>query len=273
MPLYLEDISKNVPRYKTTNYAILYKNRNDLFKIFRDYEYANLEIIEYLHNLYDFVKKNNILPKDLIYYSDVIYGDVICGYKEEFINGYTFLEALKKPVLFERKVQAINHISLALQDINQYIIVGDINLQNLLISKEKNDKNGYIIDFDFSKKRNEDYITLAAYYVKINNNRITDNLNTDKVKIFISFLSLLYGYNFEEIVGSYKCTDTLEVILEKLENLKNNGILFEYANYLKNQFDKNLPVDEYFFIPENYSIEKEIEVGRNKIRQRKKQTD
>lgn len=260
MPLCAKDISERFSRFKTTNYAILFKNGNDLFKIFRDYEWQNLDMIEYLHGLYNFVSKNNILPKDLIYY-----GDVIAGYQEEFINGYTFLEALKKPVLFERKEQAINHISLALQDINQYIVVGDINLQNLLIPKDRNDKNGYIIDFDFAKEINDDSINLTAYYVKINNNRITDNLNTDKVKIFISFLSLLYGYNFEEIVSSYKCTDTLDVILEKLESFKNNGVLINYANYLNHCLKNGLPIEEYFFIPDNYNLEKEIKRGRRLI--------
>lgn len=257
MPLYLEDISKNVPRYKTTDHAVLYKEGNDLFKIFKDYEWQDLDIIEYLHGLFDFVSKSNLLPKDLIYY-----GDVIAGYQEEFINGYTFLEALKKPILFERKKQAINNISLALQDINQYIIVGDINLENLLISKDRNDKNGYIIDFDFAKEISDDSTNLTAYNIKVNSNRIIDNLNTDKVKIFISFLSLLYRYNFEEIVSSYKCKDTLEVILEKLESFKNNGLLINYANYLNQCLKKGLPIEEYFFIPENYNLEKEIQRRR-----------
>lgn len=266
MPLYLNDISENAQTYKITNFACLYKKGPELFKVFRDYEYADLEMIEYLTTLNGHVLENNIIPKELIFY-----GDTICGYKQDFINSYTFESALRKKISIEEKALIINSLSDALQDINQFIIVNDINLSNLLIPKNKSDQKGYMIDFDLAKKINESSCCcLSCYKIKtLNAGSLEENLNTDKIKMFISFLSLLYGFNFEEMVGSYKCKSTLDAILEKLECLKNNGMLMEYANYLKNQFDKNLPIDEYFFIPENYNLEKEIEVGRRLIRKKK----
>lgn len=259
-----DEVIKNSHKYKTTNYSTLYKNGKDLFKIFSDYEWQNLEMIEYLNGLYDFVSKNNVLPKELIYY-----GDVITGYSENFINGFTFEKAVKKFIPFEKKIETINSISLALQDINQHLIVGDINLQNLMVSKDRDDKNGYIIDFDFAKEINNNALSLVFYKIKHNNESLTESLNTDKIKIFISFLSLLYGYNFEKLVSSTKA-NTLDIILENLENLKNNGLLFQYATYLNSCLNNNLPIEEYFFIPSNYNLENEINVRKKFIKMKNK---
>lgn len=263
MSLTKDYVYKNGKLYKISAFSTLYKNGDRLYKLFDKVFGIDLESLEYKQSLYDFVSPTIILPKDLI-----IDNEKTCGYEQKYISSYSLGKCIYKNIPFERKRDIINSLSNSLKEINQFLIVGDINLENILIPRNKLDNKGYLIDFDFAKKINAEHINLTAYNVKVSSDHIIDNLNTDKVKIFISFLSLLYGYNFEEIVWGYKCKDTLEVILEKLESFKNNGLLINYANYLNQCLKKGLPIEEYFHIPINYNLEKEIEIGRKLIKKR-----
>lgn len=260
MTLQRDEVIKQSHIFKISGFSTFYKRKNELIKIFDNYKCQNLELIEYLVSLYGNVPKNNVLPKELIFHDDII-----AGYSEDYIKGFTFLDALRKTIPFEKKIDIINSTSHALHDINQFIIIGDINLENLLVSKNRYDKNGYIIDFDFAKKLNKDEMSYTFYKIKNNNENINENLNTDKIKMFISFLSLLYNYNFENLISNCNGVSTLDVIIQKLEEIKNNGMLTEYAKYLKEQLDNNGDI-EYFFVPLNNNLEKEIESGRRLIK-------
>lgn len=261
MPLTKEYVYKNAKLYKISAFSTLYKNGDKLYKLFDKVFGLDLESMEYKQSLYDSVSPTIILPKDLI-----IDNEKICGYEQKYIRSYSLKKCIYKNIPFERKRDIINSLSNALKEINQFLIVGDINLDNILIPRNKLDNKGYLIDFDFSKKLDSINITPSLYLIKdCQNQTINDNLNTDKIKLFICILSFLYGYNFEYDVNHYASIPTLYYILGELESLGNNEIIMEYTEYLCKCIEDKSPIEEYFNVPINYNLEKEIKLGRRLI--------
>lgn len=264
MSLTKDYVYKNAKLYKTSTFSTLYKNGDRLYKLFDKVFGIDLESIEYKQSLYDFVSPTIILPKDLI-----IDNEKTCGYEQKYLWSYSLEKCIYKNIPFERKRDIINSLSNALKEINQFLIVGDINLENILIPRNKLDNKGYLIDFDFSKKLDSSRITSSLYLIKdCQSQTINDSLNTDKIKLFICILSFLYGYNFEYDVAHYTSIPTLHYILGELESLENNGIIMEYTEYLCKCIENKSPIEEYFHIPINYNLEKEIEIGRKLIKKR-----
>ncbi|MBQ9834203.1 MAG: hypothetical protein IJO33_03325 [Bacilli bacterium] len=123
-----------------------------------------------------------------------------------------------------------------------------------------------MIDLDFAKRLNSNILMRSNYNIRGKHSLIANyDTNTDIIKMFISTLSFLYKYNFEELVSEPQFP-TLDIILDMLQKLENNGILMSYCKYLKDYYDKGLLIDQYLEIPSNYNIEKEINHGISRLR-------
>lgn len=265
MPIQKEYVYKNAKPYKSSTFSTLYKKKDRLFKLFDNVLGIDLESLKYKQSLYNQVSPTIILPKDFI-----MDKEKICGYEQKYIWSYTLENAIYKDIPFERKKDIINSLSNSLKEINKFLIVGDINLENILIPRNKLDNNGYLIDFDFAKKFDSPRIIPTFLTIKDSNNQtMNDNLDTDKIRLFICIISFLYGFNFEYNVNHFGAIPTLYYILGELESLDNNGLIMEYAEYLCKCIDHKEPIEEYFYIPTNHNIENELKFGTDLIRKRK----
>lgn len=268
MSISLKYVKKNAHKYKKTSNSMLYKKDDQLYKVFEKMSFrdATTKQIEYNHMLRNEVSPTIVLPTDIIRETDGYYDYSVAGYVQPFIPSYTFQTCLKKNIPIEKKLLIVNSLFKSLEEINHYLVVGDINLENLLFPKEKTDDNGYMIDLDFAQKLNSNILMRTNYNIRGNHSCIDKyTTNNDIIKMFISALSFLYKYNFEELVLEPQFP-TLDIILDMLKKLENNGILMSYCKYLKEYYDSGLIIDQYLEIPPNYNIEKEIEHGKNRLR-------
>lgn len=271
MSISLEYVKKNARKYKLTSNSVLYKKDNQLYKVFKkiDFKDTTSKQIEYNHMLRNEVSPTIVLPTDIIRETDKYYDYTVVGYEQPYITSYTFQSSLKKNIPIEKKQLIVNSLFKSLEEINHFLVVGDINLENLLFPKDKTDNNGYMIDLDFAKRLNSNIIMRSNYNIRGQHNLIANyDTNTDIIKMFISTLSFLYKYNFEELVLEPQFP-TLDIILDMLQKLENNGILISYCKYIKDYYDKNLIIDQYLEIPASYSIEKEINHGIDRLRKLK----
>ena len=218
MSIPLNYVKKNAHRYKRTNNSILYKKDDQLYKVFQkiNFKDAASKQIEYNHMLRNEVSRTIVLPTDIIRETDDYYDYSVAGYKQPYIPSYTFQACLKKNILLDKKELIVNSLFKSLEEINQYLVVGDINLENLLFPKDKNDNDGYMIDLDFFKRLNSNIIIRSNYNIRGQYSLIADyDTNTDIIKMFISTLSFFYKYNFEELVLEPQFP-TLDIILRNL---------------------------------------------------------
>lgn len=159
---------------------------------------VDLELVE--RNI-NFINQNNCFnPKILdIYYDED--GNFI-GYSQEYINNAkTFLDGLSdRELSFEKKYKYICEIFDSLKKLHRLgAHIGDIHSRNLIYD----DEHAYIVDFDDIRFSQEDNLPLSEYYYiqySSNYNYEESSMFTDNIKATISALSLLYGFDFEEIV-------------------------------------------------------------------------
>lgn len=122
------------------------------------------------------------------------------GYSQKLIKSpKTFNDGINDDeISFEQKYRFICDVFKHLRYLHSNgCFIGDIHLRNLLYDG----KNGYIIDLDDIRFSKEDNLPLSEYYYITNGDEVIDSSKfTDNMKATISALSLLYGFDFEEIV-------------------------------------------------------------------------
>lgn len=122
------------------------------------------------------------------------------GYSQKLVKeAKTFKDGLTdEEISFEQKYKFICDIFRHLRNLhNSGCFIGDIHLRNLLYDGE----NGYIIDLDDIRFSAEDNLPLSEYYyINYEGDVEESSIFTDNIKTTISALSLLYGFDFEEIV-------------------------------------------------------------------------
>lgn len=138
----------------------------------------------------------------------------IYGYEMEYLKDYhTLLAFIKDPkfhLSFEQKRELLFQIYADLKIINKSFVVGDINLQNILL--DKNGK-GKVIDWENGYPLQSTLTSLSLYSIK----GLTD-LQQDAVKMFITSLSLLYKTDFERLFSEYDLSQMYEfAVYNKLD--------------------------------------------------------
>lgn len=185
---FADKLSVNVEFY------VDYDNKK-FYKVYKDT--TDLDLVE--RNIRFLYEHQVGSPKIL----ELLYDDGhFVGYVQEYIaDSKTFFEGEDdKDITFEKKYKYIMDIFQELRRVHQYgAFVGDIHSKNLLY----NDDGGYLIDLDDIRFSKEDNQPLTEYYYihrTINDDYDETSKNTDNIKATIAALSLLYGFDFEDVV-------------------------------------------------------------------------
>ena len=126
----------------------------------------------------------------------------IYGYEMEYLKDYeplkTFIGNLPKDenISFLKKKIALLNLLKCLRQINERYIIGDINLNNIMINKQGDIK---IIDWENGMPKDTQLPILSYFNPLYLSNTATQ---ADSMKMFICALSLLYETNLED-----KCLD------------------------------------------------------------------
>ena len=255
----IDYVKKETSRFKRTNTATLYKDKNDLYKIIERNTWFYKSIISnilYNYSIHEEVNPQIILPNGLVTDN---YGTEIRGYKCNYVKGQD-LSNLAKNLSFEEKIKLLNNLTELLKEINNYLVVGDVNLDNCMYDK---DLNAYLIDFDLSTKLDEEP-SLMSYYTFTTDKRkdIKSSLSTDKVKMAIIIASVLYSYNFEDCFVYKNPYSNWDKFLQ----YTNNSYFKDYFKTAFHNFNKGTEVSDYLFLPTDSSFEKLIAEDKKQIR-------
>lgn len=171
-------------------------------------DYENEEFIKIYKSNFskDLVERNINFLKGLPFLTPKIissFYDENCnfiGYSQKLIkSAKTFNDGINDDeISFEQKYRFICDVFKHLRYLHSNgCFIGDIHLRNLLYDE----KNGYIVDLDDIRFSKEDNLPLSEYYYITDGDEvIVSSKFTDNMKATISALSLLYGFDFEEIV-------------------------------------------------------------------------
>ena len=136
----------------------------------------------------------------------------IYGYEMPFLEGYsTFWQLINMPdrvfqskLPFKDKKEILSRVHQTLKSLNKDFIVGDINLRNLMLSK---DGTPMIIDWENGAPKNSNLPLLVSYQTGISRTELQE----DAIKAFVASISLLYGIDFEKFVFSNSFYDLLTI--------------------------------------------------------------
>lgn len=114
-------------------------------------------------------------------------------------NAKTLLSLYKEDLPYEKKVEYCKQLFDALQFLHQYIVVGDIHYQNILIS----DDNAYLVDLDDSKKPQWLHYPINCFYYINSLEKYGSSKYTDVVKLYIECLSFILRIPFSSYIFRY----------------------------------------------------------------------
>ena len=233
--------------------AWFYKYGKSLYKIYKNYVSERLEAqVLYNRLIKEDVNENIILPTELLYNQK----HYLTGYKMNFVNGTILSEEIKKAKMsFEDKIFLINEFFSLLEQVHDYLVVGDVRNSNLMVGK---DKQAYMIDFDFAKKADSSATPLCRYHICHNDEYLNDR-NEDVIKLYISALSLLYNYNVEHAFANIEEIDALEMFVPL------SGFLKDYYHYILDCVYKHKNIDNYLKIPFDSCVEGEVNSKKARI--------
>ncbi len=195
----------------TNSSANLYLIDGLLYKVF----YDNAFIVEKMRNLTFLIKEKPIKPNAI----DLLESDgELVGYIQEFIPcAKTFKEGIDDSN-YELKYKAVLDVFKSIKKIHSLgYVIGDVHSKNFIYNYD----GGYLIDLDEIRIPEEDDWKFRDYYLVKKNNR-TPNIKkesfyTDNVKATISSLSLLLGFDLEEVVRD-ESLETLKIYIDWLIN-------------------------------------------------------
>ncbi len=181
----------------SSNGGKLYLEDGILYKFYED----NRSFIEEKERNVLFFKKHPLFsPKIGITFYE---GDYFLGFSQEFIpNSRTFKDAIGDESINDSiKRNAVSGVFRKMRMLHEYgVFVGDMHSRNIIF----NENDGYIIDLDEVKfKGVDDFKFQELYQIQVDGEspRIkVASEYTDNVKATVSALSLLYGFDFEELV-------------------------------------------------------------------------
>lgn len=229
-----QDLQKN---YQCFNHCLFHSDHGTIYKN------AHLspncpshlgERVVFVSNLE--CKEGYTYPLSALYDQGKIY-----GYEMPYLEKYqTFEQLVAVPNMimnsclsFEDKKAILLRLHQCLKNINREYIVGDIRLNNLMISKKG---DAQIIDWENGSPRNQNFDIYALYTVFGPYNTLLD----DAVKMFISTISLLYNINFEELVINESFYVLMDISFDDPIKEYINTILGESLSGLVIYFDEYL---------------------------------
>lgn len=135
---------------------------------------------------------NSGQPIDKLFVDDEISG-VVMHY---FDKSVSFRDAYSFPL--DLKIRACLDIDNQLKTLHKYgVCFNDVHIDNFLIDEE----SGHLVDFESVTFLDEDY-SLVRYYLRYDEEKGFDvSKNGDNYKALISYFSLIYGIDIEELFG------------------------------------------------------------------------
>ncbi len=211
----------------------LYLNASEdvLYKIYTNSDTFDLDIVE--RNI-KFLKEHNLFRPRVI---DILYDEngFFIGYSQEYIrDAKTFVDGISDENLtMERKFEIIYNVFRSIRKIHSYCgWIGDVHSRNLLYT----DEGGFLIDLDDLRFDRDDNMPLSElYYVyeDYDSSYLESSPRTDNIKATLSALSVLYGFEFEDIIYD----KSLHEIMTYLSYFTDDDELLE--DFKKIFFDKD----------------------------------
>lgn len=155
------------------------------------------KMVTYLKNIPD--HENIIKP---IEHGEILYPeDLDIEYKTLYRMKYlkeakTLLSLYNEKIPYEKKIEYGKQLFQALQFLHQYIVIGDIHFQNILISQDK----AYLTDLDNSKKVGSIFQPIYCYYYVNFFEKYGNSKYTDVLKLYIELLSFILGLPLSESI-------------------------------------------------------------------------
>ena len=255
----LNNIIKETSKYKKTHSATFYKDKNDIYKVIERNCLLYKDIIshiKYNNSIHNEVNNKIILPEELIIDSNYD----IRGYKCPFIKGIN-LEKLAKDLDTKEKIIILNKLTDLLKEINNYLVVGDVNLSNCMYDKNL---DSYLIDFDLSTKLDEEPCRMALYnfFKKSTKKEILSNPSTDKLKMAIICASVLYNNDFEASFVSLLPYTKWNEFYQYTENT----FIKDYFKSAFKLLNKGEEIPDYLYLPNTNSFSELIDQDYKNIR-------
>jgi hypothetical protein len=221
-------------QYKRFNYCLYHSGDNTLFKNCeqsRNKPPFLSERISFVNDLpsYDgYTHPLSVLKED----------DQIYGYEMPyFAKAKSFFDLLVLPekvfnstMSFPEKKEMLLKLHKTLRKLNREYIVGDINLHNILITKEG---QGVLVDWENGRPINSFMGVYALYFIKQNG-----ILQDDALKLFIASISLIYGIDFESMVIDNSFFSLLSLPFQKA--------VLDYIDSIIDESASNVPMTVYF---------------------------
>lgn len=184
------------------------EDENTLLKIISE---DLLEMILYLSTLPK--HEHVIFPKKVgkIHFPDI---KDVYAYRMDYLeHSYTLwaFNTFNKNISYEEKMVYCKQLFDALMFLHQYIVLGDIHAKNILIQ----DKNAYLIDFDYCKKKTAFLKSISCYYYVNGFKHLGNSIRTDIIKLYIACFSFLLDIDLETYIHNYGYNDFIENLLAK----------------------------------------------------------
>lgn len=239
--------------FRVGNRTILYKDGDKIIKEYRGFIPGKLEKqIIFNQSIKD--SYNCILPISVV-------NDKTVKYTMPYIDGLNLLELLKTYDIDSKKKEVlIGDLTNALNSIHKYLIVGDINIENILLTGEA----GYLLDFDFATLIGEKEEPICKF--GITNEKLyplKETINTDKFKLYIEILCLLYHLNIEKYAIYDKCNSPFLVLENLFAKINHSDYVVSYLNHCKENIENKKELDDFDI--KKCDIEKESTLIREKI--------
>lgn len=160
---------------------------------------------------------NVIKPTEIgtIYYKDVddremdepLYQSI---YKMKYLkNAKTLLELYSQKLSFTEKLHYCKQLFNSLKFLHQYIVLGDIHSENILIDNQ----NAYLIDLDYAKSKRHPFQYISCYYYINAFKGMGNTKYTDIVKLYLECLSFFLEINLNNYIAAFGYHNFLDIFL------------------------------------------------------------
>ena len=183
-------------QYKRFNYCLYHSGNNTLYKNCEQSRHKPPFLSERISFVSDLpITEGYTHPISLLKEDDKIYGYEM-PYYDHSKSVFDLLMLPEKifnsSISFKDKKEILLRLHKTLKELNKDYIVGDINLHNILITK---DGQGVFVDWENGRPINCSFGVYAAYFINQNG-----MLQDDALKLFVVSISLIYGIDFESLV-------------------------------------------------------------------------
>ncbi len=224
------DIIREKVRQKQVFCTNIYEENGTLYKICSDYiSYDIQNMLSYLKSLPEIdcvLGINDLLSEDGIVY----------GYTMPKLNySITLKSIIEKEFSPETKCFLIKKLTNSLRELHNFIVVGDIRLDNILIYENR----PIFIDLENGQKVTERNYLVTLYDIRDKEYSVIDDI----YKLFICIMSILFNRDFEYLFTSNY--DNRKYFDDFIEGLNSNEIK-AYYEYLKESSKEDYTYPIYF---------------------------